>query len=103
MINVILWTVRCNDDGKIKALEIKVQASPEQNVNKNIQNLLARVSASFHSFKLFSEQGKSTKMQPRPRNIVDINVRFIDDNTLSEDDINTFIKDFKKALNHAPF
>ena len=103
MINIIFYAVRNNDNGKIKSLEVKLKASPEEAVNENTHNLVARVSATFYSLKLYSENGESVRMSTRARNIVDINIRFVDENILSDEVISSFISNFRKALNHSPF
>ena len=104
MINVIHVNIHCDDIRNITALEIKLKSCPEEAVNVDHQHLVARISAAFHSLRLFAEYGKTlkTEMNPKRTDVVNLNVTFWE-NRLTFKDITGFIDAFQEALDNSPF
>ena len=104
MINIVHLDVNYDDDRRLTSMEIKLKSIPEEAVNENSQHLIARINAAFYSLALFSEAGKTAKIEinPRRRNIVNLNVTLWENN-LRPQDIAAFIDGFQEALDNSPF
>lgn len=104
MINIVNVNIHCDDQCKVTAMDIKFKACPEELINNSNQHLIARISAAFNSLALFSEYGKSFRMEQNPKrqNIANMHITFWE-NILSFKDVGEFIEELQKALLNSPF
>ena len=104
MINIVHLDINCNDNRRLTGMEIKLKSMPQEAVNENSQHLIARISAAFYSLRLFSEAGKTAKIEINPRrpNIVNLSITLWE-NSLKPQDIAAFIEGFQEALDNSPF
>ena len=104
MINIVHLDVNYDDNRRLTSMEIKLKSMPQEAVNESSQHLVARTSAAFYSLRLFSDAGKTAKIEinPRRRNIVNLNITLWENN-LKPQDIAAFIEGFQEALDNSPF
>lgn len=104
MINIIDVHIHYDDNKQITAVDVKFKSRPEEEINQNNQNLIARISAAFNSLDFFSKYGKTFKMEPNPKrqNVVNLQMKLWE-NQLTSKDIGTFIDSLQKKLEGSPF
>ncbi len=104
MINIVNYNIHCNDESMITIIEIKLKARPVEAINEKTQHLVARISATFNSLDLFSEHGKSFRvdLNPKRQNVANLRVTF-SENSLTFAQIGEFLDTFRQELTQSPF
>ena len=104
MVNIIHLDVHFDDNRKITAVEVKLKACPEEEVNESSQHLVARVSSAFYAMDFFSDYGKTIKttLNPKRTDVVDILVT-LKENNLNLQNISKYVEEFQEKLDSSPF